>query len=410
MAIVRCSGADETLEFPSGTVLFRTNGYISNVRVSRAGDAIAFAEHPELGDDRGFVALVDLQGKSKRLTKEWSSVRGLAWSPSGKEIWFTGSGTAEPQALVAVDRQGTLRSILSSPAYLWLQDISAAGKVLLGDTQEGGGISFHAASGSTDQAVEVSSESNEVDGISSDGTRLSVTYSGANSGVDYTAYFAKNDGSPPVRVGDGSGIGITPDGKQILVAMASATNHLRLYPTGPGDARDIDISPVHLLDWRGSWTSDGSLLAFTGTENGKQPRIYVLDLAAGKVRPLTAEGVTRPSFAPDGRSLIARNAQREFALYPLDGGPPQPLKGLEPGEAPVQFGTGGKLYTWNGAFPARIMVVDLASGERQLATTLAPADPAGVLYGDVLATRDGKMFAYRYRRAVTNLFLAEGLK
>jgi hypothetical protein len=28
----------------------------------------------------------------------------------------------------------------------------------------------------------------------------------------------------------------------------------------------------------------------------------------------------------------------------------------------------------------------------------------------VVATPDGKTFAYRYRRAVTNLFLAEGLK
>src|SRR5580698_2590626 len=158
MAIVRCSGVGETLEFPSGTVLFRTNGYISNVRMSRAGDAIAFAEHPELGDDRGFITQVDLQGKSKRLTPEWSSVRGLAWAPSGKEVWFTGSKNAEPQTLWAVDFQGTVRGILRSPAYLWLQDINAAGKVLLGDTQEGGGIAFHAASGSTDQAVDVSSE------------------------------------------------------------------------------------------------------------------------------------------------------------------------------------------------------------------------------------------------------------
>ncbi len=136
----------------------------------------------------------------------------------------------------------------------------------------------------------------------------------------------------------------------------------------------------------------------------------MLDLAAGKVRPVTAEGMTDPFISPDGRSLIARNPQREFALYPLDGGAPQPIKGMEAGETPVQFGTGGKLYTWNGAFPAHIMVVDLGSGQRQLATTLAPADPAGVLYGEVVATPDGKTFAYRYRRAVTNLFLAEGLK
>jgi len=55
-------------------------------------------------------------------------------------------------------------------------------------------------------------------------------------------------------------------------------------------------------------------------------------------------------------------------------------------------------------------VVDLASGQRQAETVLAPADPAGVLYGEVVATPDGKTFAYRFRRAVTNLFLAEGLK
>jgi serine/threonine protein kinase len=410
VAIVRCSGAVETLEFPSGTVLFRTSGYISSVRMSRDGGTIVFAEHPVLGDDRGFVTLVDLQGKSRRLTGEWSSVRGMAWAPSGKEVWFTASENAEPQKLAAVDRQGKLRHILQSPGYLWLQDISTSGKVLLGDSQQGGGISFHGASESVDRFVDVASESNLVDGISADGTQISVTYSGANSGVDYSVYVARNDGSPPIRVGDGGGIGISPDGKHILAGMPSATSHLRLYPTGTGDARDIDISPVHVLDYRGSWTSDGAALAFTGAEPGKPPRIYVLDLAAGKVRPVTGEGVRDPFFAPDGRSLIARNAQREFAIYSLDGGAPQPLKGLEPGETPVQFGTGGKLYTWNGAFPARIMVVDLASGGRQLATTLAPADPAGVLYGEVVATPDGKTFAYRYRRAVTNLFLAEGLK
>ncbi len=192
--------------------------------------------------------------------------------------------------------------------------------------------------------------------------------------------------------------------------MPTAPSHIRLYPTGTGEARDIDISPVYVLDRHGSWTSDGSRVAFTGAEKGKQPRIYLLDLATGKARPATAEGVTNPSLSPDGSSLIARNEQREFGLYPLDGGPPQPVKGMEAGESPVQFGVSGKLYLWNGAFPAHIMVVDLETGQRHEATVLAPADPAGVLYGEVVATPDGKTFAYRYRRAVTNLFLAEGLR
>ena len=172
-ALVRCSGAVETLEFPSGTVLFRTSGYISHVRMSRDGGEIVFAEHPVLGDDRGFVTLVDLQGKSKRLTAEWSSVRGIAWGPSGKEVWFTASENAEPQKLMAVDRKGKVRNILQSPAYLWLQSISAAGKVLLGDTQEGGGISFHAASASDRPSCGacLQREHDEADGISSDGSR-----------------------------------------------------------------------------------------------------------------------------------------------------------------------------------------------------------------------------------------------
>ena len=410
MAIVRCSGSGETLEYPPGKVLVRSSGHISHVRISRAGDAIAFADHPVLGDDRGYVSLVDLEGKSRRLTPEWASVRGLAWTPLDKEIWFTASINDEPQGLVAVDRKGKVRIIVRSPAYLWLQDISASGKVLLADSQEGGGISIHSAAGAVDQAIDVASESSEVDGISWDGSLLSVTYSGANSGVDYSTYLARSDGSTPIRLGDGSSLGITPDGKHILVAMASAPSHLRIYPTGTGEARDIDLSPVRVLDWRGSWSNNGPLVAFAGAESGKQSRIYLLDVAAGKVRPVTPEGVTSPFLSPDGRSLIARNAQREFVLFPLDSGAPKPFKSLEPGEMPVQFGTSGNLYVWNGSFPAHIMSVDLESGHREPMAVLSPADPAGVLYGDVRATPDGKTFAYRYRRAFTNLFLAEGLK
>lgn len=409
MAIVRCSGPIETLEFPPAKVLFRSSGYINNVRISKGGDAIAFAEHPLQGDDRGYVTLVDLQGKSKRLTQEWSSLRGLAWKPSGEEIWFTATKDDEPQGLLAVDRHGSLRTILRSPAHLWLQDVSPTGKVLLGDVQVGGGVLLHGAQGAIDKPIDDGGGySGEVDGISSDGIELAVTNSGGNTGVDYATYVVKTDGSAPVRLGDGAGMGITPDGDRVLVVMASTPSHLRLYPTGTGDARDIDISPVRVLDNRGSWTSDGALLAFTGGEQGKQPRIYMLNLAAGKVRPVTGEGITNPFLAPDGHSLIAKNALRDFELYPLDGGAPKPIKGLQPGETPVQFGASGKLYVWNGAFPAHIMVVDLETGQRQPGAVLTPTDTA--LYGDVVATPDGKWFAYHYHSAITNLFLAEGLR
>jgi len=52
-------------------------------------------------------------------------------------------------------------------------------------------------------------------------------------------------------------------------------------------------------------------------------------------------------------------------------------------------------------------MVDLKTGARQPWTTLVPPDSAGVLYGSVVMTPDGKTCVYRI---MTTLFLAEGLR
>lgn len=81
------------------------------------------------------------------------------------------------------------------------------------------------------------------------------------------------------------------------------------------------------------------------------------------------------------------------------------------GELPLQWDTSGtKLYIWDRTFPAHVFLVDLKTGGRQPWTTLVPPDSAGVMYGNIVMTPDGKTSVYRYRRTVTTLFLAEGLK
>ena len=72
--------------------------------------------------------------------------------------------------------------------------------------------------------------------------------------------------------------------------------------------------------------------------------------------------------------------------------------------------TATKLYVWDRTFPAHVFLVDMTSGERQPWTTLVPPDSAGVLYGNIVLTPDGKTSVYRYRRTVTTLFLAKGLQ
>ena len=53
LALVRSFAGRHRLEYPEGTVLYETSGWISDARVSPDGQTVAFLDHPLLGDDRG---------------------------------------------------------------------------------------------------------------------------------------------------------------------------------------------------------------------------------------------------------------------------------------------------------------------------------------------------------------------
>src|SRR5439155_1267707 len=59
LAIVREEAGVTRIEFPMGTVLYQTTGWISHARVSPKGNHIAFLDHPYRGDDMGAVSAVD---------------------------------------------------------------------------------------------------------------------------------------------------------------------------------------------------------------------------------------------------------------------------------------------------------------------------------------------------------------
>lgn len=112
------------LEYPIGKPLYETIGFVDHLRFSPQGDAITFLDHPVLGDDRGSVAFVDLQGNKHPLTHEWAGEEGLAWSADGREVWFTATDDREwhrwHRSLHTVSRSGRQRQVLSSPAVLYL--------------------------------------------------------------------------------------------------------------------------------------------------------------------------------------------------------------------------------------------------------------------------------------------------
>ena len=61
--------------------------------------------------------------------------------------------------------------------------------------------------------------------------------------------------------------------------------------------------------------------------------------------------------------------------------------------------------------PVRVFLVDLATGSRRLWREFQPADTTGVQTEvSVVFTNDLKGYVYRYRRALSDLYLVDGLR
>src|SRR5262249_18621556 len=130
VALVRADKGQNQVEYPAGNVVYRTSGWVSNLRLAPQRDGLAFVEHPIRHDDAGRVRLISA-GENRVLGGDWASVSGLAWNPPGAEIWFTASRDEGPRSVWAVSRSGRLRAIAEAPGVLTLRDISPDGKALV---------------------------------------------------------------------------------------------------------------------------------------------------------------------------------------------------------------------------------------------------------------------------------------
>jgi serine/threonine protein kinase/Tol biopolymer transport system component len=415
LAVVRAPQWRYRLEFPAGKVLYETTGYISHPRVSPRGNAIAFLDHPVFGDDRGAVAIIDLADKKKRtLSEEWESAQGLAWSASGKEIWFTATRSGSTRALYAVTPAGRERAVLATPGGLMLQDISRAGRVLL--IQSNARIGFFALLPGESKERDLSGlEWSYGPGLSPDGKAVIFTEQGEAGGPGYSVYLRKLDGSAPVRLGEGHGLALSADGKWVLTARIRTTpGTMLLLPTGAGEPRTFPKDAIdHSTATFGAFLPDGKRIVFNAKEAGKSPRVFVQSLEGGAARAVTAEGVTAVGLSPDGGLLLTQTPGQGFGITPLDGGPTVPIRGLEVNERPMRWTADGRFLFigTDRGFPARVWRVDLATGRRELWKEFTPGDPAGItLTRPVSISADGSTILFSYGHNLSDLYVAEGLK
>jgi eukaryotic-like serine/threonine-protein kinase len=412
LAVVRIVGARIRLEYPIGNSLYETAGWIGNPRFSPKGDFIAFLDHPLRGDDTGSLVLMDRAGKRRVLSGPWNSAQGIAWSPDGREIWFTASSASLVRPLRSVTRSGQPRLIANSLGTL--HDLSPDGRALITrDSTRSRVLGLPPGEASErDLSWLDGSAAND---LSFDGTTLLLGEAGEGGGGTGTVYVRKTDGSPPVRLGEGYALALSPDKKWALAAPISFTE-LLLLPTGIGQARKLERGGIESYQ-SARFLPDGKRVLFAGKEPGHRARLYIQDLGGGGPKPITPEG-TGATFrgnvvSPDGKFVTGSGSAQGFSLYPVEGGSPIPISGLEEGEAPIQWAADGRsLYVYRVAqSPVRVFLLDVSSGRRTLWRELSPFDPAGLsLILNIAITPDGKSYAYDYGQVLSDLYLVEGLK
>src|SRR5208282_6084325 len=202
--------------------------------------------------------------------------------------------------------------------------------------------------------------------LSPDGKELLFTEEGEGGGPNYSVYQRKIGETSAVRLGDGMALSVSPDGKWAIDSTISAPAQLVLLPTGGGEARRLTHASIKHS--RARWLPDGQRFLFSGKEPGRAGRIYRQDSSEGKPVPISPEGIDPLALAlsPDGRQVVGVGPDGKAYFYPVAGGEPRAIPGIELGEQPIQWSDDAKaIYFYKpGDLPAKVYRLNLSTGHK----------------------------------------------
>jgi hypothetical protein len=249
--------------------------------------------------------------------------------------------------------------------------------------------------------------------LSLDGTMLLFDEESSYAGSTYAICLRKLPDAPVVRLGEGSPQGLSRDGKWALALVYATPQRLVAYPTGAGEAKNVD--PNGLESYAAArWLPDGKAILICGWMKGSRGRCYVRPLGAGQSKPVTPEGIHKnPIVSPDGRSVAVRDDSGRGLIYALEGGEPLEVKGLTLDDEWIRWSTDGRgiLVRRGNQAPVDVDRIDVASGRREKVLTIDPSNRNSLLsVSSVTIAGDEKHYAYDVWRARTKLFTLEGVR
>ena len=415
LAVIRLAGGRTRVEYPIGTVKYESQREVRYARVSPDGTRVAIVEL-----NRGLWDLVILGGPTPDpIARSWShGVTGLAWSPDGKELYVSGTDTTAPPSVYAVNIEtGDIRLVSRLTGSVSLFDVSQKNELLLAT-----GTWRAALVWKTPDAIDATAATPERDvswfdwsvlaDLSPDGRTILFSETREGGGAKSAVYLRRTDQPAPVRLADGAGDALSPDGKWALIHQGPK---LVLVPTGTGDTRELKIDGT--FETGAAWLPDSRRVVVGGATGKSAYQLHVIDTLDETIKPITPEniwvGARAFAVSPDARFVAGMTQDETIVLYPIDGGEPTPVAGVERGEIPIQWSADGAsiLVHRPTALPARIHRITLATGTRELWRELAPNDLAGVYrISPVVVTPNGDAWAYNAMRTLGDLYVAEGVK
>ena len=109
---------------------------------------------------------------------------------------------------------------------------------------------------------------------------------------------------------------------------------------------------------------------------------------------------------------MARAADGRVVAWPIHGGDPEPIGGLESTDEPIGWAADSHtiFVAHRTATGWAVERLDPSTGRRDPWTEIRPREIAGLRLSMIEISPDGRSWVHSYSRMLTDLYLAEGLR
>ena len=288
--------------YPIGKVLFETAGWIQDPRFSADGKRIAFIDHPRSDDGGGSPSSIS---PARRPTsppglRPFRGSRGRRTAVrSGLRPPATGSGGGSSRSPLPASSGSSGPCRVHRRCSTW-----RFGRLVTEDDYRSGTLAFLPGQPRAEGPGLVRLD--ERPGALDRRQVLLFDETGEGGGPNGSVYLRPTDGSAAVRLSEGTGLALSPDGAYAMTRTATEPSALRPRSGESGAAARVSARPFGSVIY-GAFFPDGNRFVFEANAPGRGARLYVQAVSGGAATPISSEGINySPSSFPRTRAGLRR--------------------------------------------------------------------------------------------------------